>query len=92
MQTQLQFTTHHRENNSRSESHLKAHKAHFSEQCTKLYNILKTGTKLTVLEAMTDHGIGSLPRRVKDLKDGGIKIDFEKVPGTRYIRYFIPQP
>lgn len=91
MQTQLNFTTHIRENNSRSEAHLKAHKEHFSKQCTLLYNILKSGRKLTVFEAYSE-GIASLPRRVKDLREGGIKIDSETVPGTKFIRYFIQQP
>lgn len=92
MQLPLTFPVHERENNSESQSHLDTHRQHFSAQCAKLHGILKSGVKLTVLEAMTEYGIGSLPRRVKDLRSGGINIKSEFVPGTRYIRYYIPQP
>lgn len=91
MQTQLQFTTHLRENNSRSESHLHDHKEHFSKQCTQVYELLKKGRKLTVREAVLELGINSLPRRCADLRAGGIRIETEKVPGSNCVRYFIPQ-
>jgi len=92
MQTQLQFTTHHRENNSRSESHLNAHRKHFSKQCTEIYELLKSGRKLTVREAVLELKINSLPRRVADLRAGGIQVLTEPVPGTNCVRYYIPQP
>lgn len=88
MQTELDFTTHQRENSPQSEAHLRTHKKHFSKQCAKLYEILMSGRKITVFEAYLE-GISSCPRRVKDLKDMGIKIDNERVPGAKYVRYFI---
>ena len=88
-QLHLDFNIHHRENNAESELRLQEHTPHFSKQCIKLYEILRSGRKLTVLEAYSE-GIASLPRRVLDLKEGGVRIEKEKVPNTRYYRYYMP--
>lgn len=60
---------HQKENNRESQSHLEENYEKFSEQCKKVYAILKSGIRLTVKKAVTEYGINSLPRRLKDLKD-----------------------
>ena len=74
MQTELSFTTHEAENNTESQTHLEHNRAHFSEQCKRVFDLLMSGANLTVYEAMITHGIASFPRRVKDLKDRGVRI------------------
>jgi len=57
------------ENNADSRANLKENKAKFSGQCAYVLALLKQGYRLTRKSAMVDHGITSLERRIKDLKD-----------------------
>ena len=77
MQTALDFT--HTENNRESEMHYISRLDHFSAQCSKVLSILRRGDRLSVYDAMVVHGISSLPRRIKDLRDAGIAIQDEWV-------------
>lgn len=60
---------HGKENNKESQEHLEANAQKFGEKCQKVYDILQSGVRLTVLSAMTTYHISSLPRRIKDLRD-----------------------
>jgi len=69
------------ENNSESLAHLEANEEHFSAQCLMVWKLLNQGVRLTVLSAIQEYGIASLPRRIKDLEDrngkkGQIKADW----------------
>ncbi len=66
-QGEIQFNVHLAENSQESQTHLDENRIHFSDQCRKVYNLLMNGEKLTVLDAITNHGISSLPRRILDL-------------------------
>jgi len=67
---------HDNENNSESQEHLEENRERFSLQCLKVLELLRTGKRLTTINAPT-YGILSLPRRIKDLKDkNGIIIDW----------------
>lgn len=67
-QEALDFT-HRQENNYQSRKHLEENRERFSAQCEKVYDLLKSGVRLTVLSAITEYGISSLPRRILDLKE-----------------------
>ena len=43
MQTELSFTTHEAENNPESQTHLEENRAHFSEQCKRVFDLLMSG-------------------------------------------------
>lgn len=66
--------THQRENNPESEQHLQENQKKFSRQCLKVLELLYQGKKLTTYSA-PGYGILSLPRRILDLKENGVKID-----------------
>lgn len=66
-QGEIPFVVHLAENTAESQEHLDDNRLHFGAQCTKVFNLLMSGEKLTVLEAITKHGISSLPRRILDL-------------------------
>jgi hypothetical protein len=69
------MTIHDRENNEESEEHLKENHKKFSQQCLKVLELLRQGKRLTTMNAPS-HGILSLPRRIKDLRDyHGVHID-----------------
>lgn len=79
MQTELNFL-HSKENNRESQLHLEDNCYHFDGQCLKVYELLKNGFRLSVIEAMNfTPRIMSLPRRIKDLRDRGIIIHDEWV-------------
>lgn len=61
--------THLRENNPESQSVLEENEKKFSAQCLKVMELLNKGERLTVKSALVNHGIGSLPRRLLDLKE-----------------------
>lgn len=97
MQLALDFT-HREENNHDSRRHLEENREKFSDQCQKVYSILLSGVRLTVLSAITEYGISSLPRRILDLKehfkreeiDVEIKDTWVKTDGKeRYKEYYI---
>ena len=74
MQTDILFPVHEIENNTESQKNLDENKIHFSAQCLNLYNWLINGNNITNYKAITEHGIAALPRRIKDLKNNGVKI------------------
>jgi len=69
LQEALDFTPHHRENNHASRVHIEENRDKFSRQCQQVYALLRSGVRLTVLSAITEYGISSLPRRILDLKE-----------------------
>ena len=68
------FPVHSRENNRESEDYLNENREALSAKCEKVLALLKSGVRLTVLGAMVNHGVSSLPRRILDLKQAGIDI------------------
>jgi len=72
-QLALDFT-HREENNHDSRRHLEENRERFSAQCQQVYDLLSSGVRLTVLSAITEYGISSLPRRILDLKQAGVEI------------------
>lgn len=90
MQTTLDFT--HAENNRESEMHYIENAEHFSEQCMKVLTLLRSGVRLTVRSAILEHGISSLPRRIKDCRTAGVEIKDEWIKPTdkpKYKQYYI---
>lgn len=73
-QTEILFDVHKRENNAESQGHLDINREHFSAQCKRVYDYLMNGGRLTVYSAIVGLRISSLPRRLKDLKDKGVRI------------------
>ena len=72
-QLPLDFT-HRQENNYQSRKHLEENREKFNRQCQLVYDLLRSGVRLTVLSAITEYGISSLPRRILDLKEAGVEI------------------
>lgn len=67
-QLHLDFTQT-RHNNRESESFYEENMDRFSDQCKKVWKLLKQGDRLTVYDAVLLHWISSLPRRIKDIND-----------------------
>ncbi|MBP8115983.1 MAG: hypothetical protein KAY50_11560 [Chitinophagaceae bacterium] len=84
--------THQRENNEESEQHLQENQKKFSQQCLKVMELLNQGKRLTVANAI-GYGIMSLPRRILDCRENGLKIEDQWVKDTKgkrlYKEYFI---
>jgi hypothetical protein len=90
-QLALDFT-HREENNYQSRKHLEENRERFSAQCRQVYDLLKSGVRLTVLSAITEYGISSLPRRILDLKEAGIEIKdrwMQEDGKNKYKEYYI---
>lgn len=64
---------HDRENNEDSQSFKDENAGKFKEACMKVLRLLNQGKRLTVKDAIAEHDIASLPRRIADLREGGIK-------------------
>lgn len=64
-------TLHRRENNQESQKHLEENEQKFVGQCAIVLSLLQKGIVLSSYIAMTKYRIGHLPRRIKDLRDGG---------------------
>jgi hypothetical protein len=77
---QLDIFIHSVENNSESQAHLNENRAHFTDQCKKVLALLESGVRLTTVSAV-DYHILSLPRRILDLKQNGVKIEEEWLTG-----------
>lgn len=89
-QIPIDFTTHKVENNTESQQHLEDNTIHFNAQCKKVYELLKSGVRLTVMSAMNDYQVMSLPRRILDLKQNNkIEIQSRFIPGTRIKEYYL---
>ena len=87
-QTQINFEIHQKENNPESQNILDGNRNHFSAQCKKVYDILKSGKRLTTTEAL-QHGIGDLRARVRDLIKYN-KIDVKKrLIEVRFKEYYL---
>lgn len=62
------------ENNKDSLATIEQNEEKFGKQCLAIYKLLKGGIVLTVRDALLNHGISSLPRRILDLTEkNGIK-------------------
>jgi hypothetical protein len=86
-------TVHKKENNPVSQQVLDDNKEHFSKQAQLVYELLGKGIKLTAREAMIQHGIGHLARRIADLREAGINIESEAVlvggKRSRFVKYYL---
>lgn len=69
----IEFDLHTMENNTSSQLHLDSNREHFTKKCELVYNWLMSGREITVLQAANE-GVASLPRRLKDLRESGVKI------------------
>lgn len=90
----MRIETHDRENNSESEGYLNENKPRLARQCERVLDLLKNGKRLTVRSAMLEHGVSSLPRRILDLKESGVKINHTWImeDGARkYKEWFIEE-
>lgn len=60
------------------------------QAATVLKHIMKAGS-ITQREAILDHSVQSLTRRIKDLREAGVKITgswrMHPITGQRYMRY-----
>lgn len=88
MQGNLFDMVHVLENNRESKMILEANRERLENQCAKVLRLFREGKRLTVLDAMVNHGIGDLRRRVKDLKESGFTIQ-SKMIGHGYKEYWI---
>lgn len=79
---------HVRENNFQSDSLLGQHRLHFNTQCQKVYDLLKEGKRLTVMSAMNDYQIMSLPRRILDIEQK-LKIKINREITGRIVTYYL---
>lgn len=70
-----QLEIHWIENNRESQTHLENNEQKFTDQCKKVLELLRSGVRLTTINAPS-YGILSLPRRLKDLRDyNGVQIN-----------------
>lgn len=91
-QGEMNFRVHEVENNTEMQYHLEENRKHFSAQCKKVFNLLMSGKELTVLSAITEHGISSLPRRLMDCSLNGVKYSerwFKPESGAKYKVWFM---
>lgn len=72
---------HERENNKESQTILEANRQRLTKQCQMVLDLLKSGIRLTVRDAMINYGIGDLRRRIADLKENGIEIQSKTMEG-----------
>jgi hypothetical protein len=86
-----QIKTHERENNQESEQHLYEHRKHFTQKCIETFQILMLGETLDVDRAHNEFKIRSFPARIHDLKQCGVKITDEMIPGTRMKQWRMTQ-
>ncbi|GAC1385841.1 MAG: hypothetical protein NVSMB45_15040 [Ginsengibacter sp.] len=87
LQQQFDFT-HTRENNPESQSILNDNREHFSSQCKLILHVLKSGERLTTRSALLKYDIGDLRRRLKDLRDNGVIIQYRLIEG-KFKEWFI---
>lgn len=78
-----------RQNTDDNQAHYDANKPRFNRQCAKVYDLLMSGRRLTVADALVSHGIGHLPRRIADLREKNIMVNscwIEVKSGDGYTR------
>jgi hypothetical protein len=72
---------HHKENNRHSEMILEENYERLNKNCKVLYDALMRGERLTGADVVTRYDMMEYRRRFKDLKDAGVPIQTEKLPG-----------
>lgn len=72
MTTKKILQVHDRDNNRESQETLEQRYEKLHQQCRKIMNLLKSGVRLTVKDAILKHGIASLPRRLKDIRESNL--------------------
>jgi hypothetical protein len=77
-QTSLFPSVHARENTASNQEFLNENRPRLQSQCERVLAMLQAGQRLTVREAMIEHNINSLPRRIKDLRESGYRIYGER--------------
>ena len=87
MQTEIDYNFRH-ENCRNSQGILEANADRFNSQCKRLLDMLNAGAKITVREAMINHGIGDLRRRICDLRKAGVVVKDELIK-NRFKVYYI---
>ena len=70
------------ENNQESNAILQENKDRLNKQCKYVLDLLKSGLRLTVREAILNYGIGDLRRRAKDLRDAGYPVKSKMLAGN----------
>lgn len=77
-----------KENNEGSQQILEANKDKINACCRKVLDLLKQGHRLTVRDALLNHDISHLPRRIADLKEfHGIEVKKELINGRFKVYY-----
>lgn len=96
MNKQIDYTkvVHVRENSQANEDHLNANRYHFVGQCAVLLTLFQQGLRLTTRSAQLQFSIGDFRRRVKDLKDAGVELEWDwsydkEGKKTRFKEWFI---
>lgn len=68
-------------------------KTYLSPQCQTVLEHMERAGSITMREAIMDHSIQSLTRRITDLRDMGYRIASEHknhpITGQRYVRYVL---
>lgn len=73
------MAVHNLENNAKSQGILDENRQKFTGQCAIVMSLLNKGVVLSSYSAMTQHHIGHLPRRIKDIRDNfGVHIDEQR--------------
>lgn len=65
---------HERERGADNQASLDANRTHFNNQCQKVFDLLMDGNTLSSLTGVTVYGMMDTKRRIKDLRDKGIRI------------------
>lgn len=67
-----------------------------SPQCAKVLQHLRVAGSITQREALLDHGVQSLTKRISEMRTNGIDIRSERkvhpLSGQRYMRYALARP
>lgn len=87
MQTELNFL-HTNENSLPSQKYLEANRQHLNNQCRKVWLLLNSGIRLTVMSAMNEYGVMSLPRRILDIEQK-MEVKINREMTGRVVTYFI---
>jgi hypothetical protein len=82
----MQLELHLTENNPFSQGQLESRREHLTNNCQRVLELLKSGHHLNTKEVLIQYDISSLPRRILDLKNSGIKIEkyFDDKGNYRY--------
>lgn len=87
-QITIDFSVHQIENLPENQEILDSNREHFSDQCRRVYELLKSGKRLTTTEAL-QYGIGDLRARIRDLiKFNNVPIQKRLITG-RFKEYFL---